>query len=124
MRFLVRLCFGDGFLIGGGLVVDVSVPPQEVLQCSEILSDDVSVVINGEVTDLVAVGRQSQIAGSRAQFLCNGLGQCLAVGRVGRNGHEKNLLCVFCMPLLTLNAHKVNGLWAHNANNHSSHGMY
>ena len=31
MRFLVRLCFGDGFLIGGGLVVDVSVPPQEIL---------------------------------------------------------------------------------------------
>ena len=116
MHFLVRLCFGDGFLIGGGFVVDVSVPPQEILQGGKILADDVSVPVDGEVADLVAVGRCPQVGRRCAELLGDGFDQCFPVGRVGGNGPGGKPPLFFCMPLLTLNGHKVNGLWAHNAN--------
>ena len=123
-RFLVGLviwlCFCRGLLIRKL----VAVSRQKIPQGFEIFSGDVSVPVDNIVANLVPAAGHSHVAGGGAQFLGDGLGQRLAVGRVRRNGHEKNLLCVFCMPLLTLNARKVNGLWAHNANNHSSHGIH
>ena len=82
-------------MIRVSVVNAVPVPGKEIPQGCEIIPVDVAVPVNGEVADLVAVGRQAQVAGSRAQFLCDGLGQRLAVGRVGNNGHGAYLLQIW-----------------------------